>query len=485
MGELSLRFEGQPDAWRAVLAICGAVARRGGRAHLVGGCVRDALLGLSVHDFDLEVFGVAPDDLESLLRESYEVDLVGEAFGVLKLRGLPIDVALPRREAKVGRGHRAFHVLSDPQMSFSNAAARRDFTINAIAWEPLRGELVDPFDGVADLRGRILRHTSPRFVEDPLRVLRGMQLASRFELMPAAETVALARTIDLEGLAVERIFEEWRKLLLLGPRPSLGLRFLRAGGWLRHFPELEDLVGCPQDPRWHPEGCVWRHTLHVLDAFAGARTGDAIDDLVVGLACLCHDLGKPPTTKWSEQRWRSLGHEAAGEEPSRRLMARLGVPQRHVDDVVRLVLEHLRPEQLFRAGAGDVAVRRLARRVQRIDRLVRLAVADARGRPPLPDTGEEAAIWLLERARSLEVEAAAPKPLVLGRHLIAAGLSPGPHFRALLDRCFEAQLDGAFQDTAGGVLFLGSLLREGAAAGEEIAAGAGGPAGSGERGPSP
>jgi tRNA nucleotidyltransferase (CCA-adding enzyme) len=454
----TLDFAAPAPLWRAVLEICRAVADRGGRAHLVGGCVRDALLGLPVHDFDLEVFGLEPDALEALLRERFEVDLVGEAFGVLKVRGLPIDVALPRRESKSGRGHRAFHVHSDPGMGFADAAARRDFTINAIAWEPLRGELVDPFGGASDLRARRLRHTSPRFVEDPLRVLRGMQLAARFELEPAAETVALSRTIDLEGLAVERIFEEWRKLLLLGRRPSLGLGFLRAAGWVRFFPELERTIGCPQDPRWHPEGCVFRHTLHVLDAFALDRTGDAADDLVVGLACLCHDLGKPPTTRWSDRRWRSLGHEAAGEGPSRRLLQRLGAPQRLADEVVPLVLEHLKPEQLFQARAGDAAVRRLASRVGRIDRLVRVARADARGRPPLEGAGTGAAEWLLARARALEVEAGAPKPLVLGRHLLAAGLAPGPHFRALLDRCFEAQLDGRFHDTAGGVRFLASLL---------------------------
>ena len=334
----ALSFDAPAASWTAVLDVCRSVAHNGGRAHLVGGSVRDALLGKPVHDFDIEVFGIEPADLEALLRQNYGVDLVGEAFGVLKLRGLPIDVAMPRRESKSGQGHRGFHVLSDPAMSFAEAAARRDFTINAIAWEPLRDELVDPFGGAADLQRRRLRHTSARFVEDPLRVLRGMQLVARFDLTPAPETVALARTIGFEDLPVERVFEEWRKLLLQGARPSSGLRFLRAAGWLRFFPELELLVGCPQDPRWHPEGCVWRHTLHVLDAFASERSGEPADDLAVGLACLCHDLGKPSTTRWSEDRWRSLGHEEAGEAPTRALLARLGVPPRVVDDVARPAL---------------------------------------------------------------------------------------------------------------------------------------------------
>jgi tRNA nucleotidyltransferase (CCA-adding enzyme) len=446
-----------PASWRAVVEVCRRLEAAGGRVHLVGGCVRDALAGIPIHDFDLEVFRLSPDAVRTALRGAFELDLVGDAFGVLKLRGLPIDVALPRRESKVGSGHRGFEIRSDPWLSFGDAAARRDFTINAIAFEPTRGELIDPFGGARDLERGVLRHTSERFADDPLRVLRGMQLVARFELTVAEETIRVARAMDGAELAPERVFEEWRKLILLGRRPSLGLGFLRRCGWLRESPELAALVGVPQDPQWHPEGDVWRHTLLVLDAFAAARLGEPWEDLVVGLACLCHDLGKPAETRYLEGRWRSRGHEEAGAEPTRRLLARMTRQAAVEGEVLPLVIHHLKPRQLFEAGAGDSAIRRLACKVGRVDRLVRVADADEAGRGP--GRGDPApGAWLLERARRLELADRAPQPLILGRHLIARGLEPGPGFGPLLEACLEAQLDGVFEDLAGGERFLDSLL---------------------------
>jgi tRNA nucleotidyltransferase (CCA-adding enzyme) len=434
------------------------VRSAGGRALLVGGCVRDAALGRPAVDLDFEVHGLPAERLVALLEERYRLDLVGRDFGVLKLRGLPVDVSLPRRESKRGLGHRGFEIHSDPHLGPREAAARRDFTVNAMAADPLTGELIDPHGGMADLAARVLRHVGERFAEDPLRVLRGMQLAARFELAPAPETLALCRGIGPEGLARERIFGEWRKLLLLGVRPSLGLGFLRDCGWLRHTPELAALVGCEQDPAWHPEGDVFVHTLHCLDAFAAERVGDETEDLVVGLAVLCHDLGKPATTRREDGRVTSKGHEPVGEALARRFLARLTGEVALVEAVVPLVGAHLRPGQLHQARAGDAAVRRLARRVGRIDRLVRVARADWRGRPPLGEQPFVAGEWLLARARALELEAAAPRPLVLGRHLIALGLEPGPHFGPILEACFEAQLDGAFASLESGLEFARAWL---------------------------
>ena len=246
----------------AVLKVCTLVRDAGGRAWLVGGGVRDGARGLATRDVDLEVFGLQPDALRAILGATFTVDLVGESFGILKLRGLPIDVGVPRRESKQGSGHRGFAVHADPFLELHLAAARRDFTMNAIYLDPLSGEVADPFDGIGDLQRGILRHTSSAFGEDPLRVLRGMQLAARFDLEPAPETVRVCRGMDLEGLPPERLFEEWRKLVVLGVVPSRGLRFLEQTTWLRFFPELDALRGVPQDPRHHPEGDVWVHTLH-------------------------------------------------------------------------------------------------------------------------------------------------------------------------------------------------------------------------------
>ena len=427
-----------PALRHACEAVCKLVRTNGGRALLVGGCVRDSALGLPAKDLDVEVYGIDADALEAVLSRRFAVNLVGQAFGVMKMQGVPIDIALPRRESKSGRGHRGFTIHSDPRMTPDDAAARRDFTINAIAIDPLTNEIVDPYGGLHDLEHRVLRHVSTKFVEDPLRVLRGMQFAARFDCTVSPETTALCRTLHLECLAAERIFEEWKKLILFGIRPSQGLTFLRECGWLRFFPELHALVGCPQDPEWHPEGDVWTHTLHCMDAFADRRVGDEREDLVVGLAVLCHDLGKPATTTMEHGRVTSKDHASVGERLTRAFLSRMTNEASLIDEVTPLISTHLMPMQLFKSGAGDAAVRRLARRV---------------GRPPLHVERFDAGEWLMERARTLELEATAPKPLVMGRHLIHLGLTPGAHFGPILDACFNAQIEGEFDTLEAGIVY--------------------------------
>ena len=424
------------------LDICRRVRSAGGRGVFVGGVVRDTLLGRASKDCDIEVFGLAPARLKAVLAPAYGLDLVGESFGVLKVRGCPIDVSVPRRESKAGRGHKGFEIASDPALTAEEAAARRDFTVNAMSYDPLDDVLIDPCGGRRDLAAGVLRHTSPKFVEDPLRVLRGMQFAARFALTPAPDTVRLCRAIEPEGLAPERVFDEWRKLVLLGAAVSTGLAFLRDTGWVRYTPELAALIDCPQEPDWHPEGDVWVHTLHSMDAFAAERIGDDREDLVVGLAVLCHDFGKPATTTFEDGRIRSRGHCEAGVEPTQRFLGRMTRQADLIRDVTVLVAEHLRPMELHGGNAGPSAIRRLARRVKRIDRLVRVARADYGGRPGLDREPFEAADWLLERARELEIADAAPAPIVMGRHLIEMGLTPGPAFGPILEACYEAQLGG-------------------------------------------
>jgi tRNA nucleotidyltransferase (CCA-adding enzyme) len=443
----------------ALDGICEIVRAAGGNALLVGGCVRDAVLGMGADDLDLEVYGIEPLRLIELLESRFDIDLVGQSFGVIKVRGVPIDVSIPRRESKRGLGHKGFEIVSDPNMDPHEAAARRDFTINSIALDPDGGRVYDPFDGIADLSSRVLRHTTEKFAEDPLRVLRGMQLIARFELEPAAETIELCRKMNLEGLAPERILGEWRKLIVQGSRPSLGLAFLNDCGWIRYFPELEALKGCKQNPKWHPEGDVWVHTLHCMDAFAAERIGDDREDWIVGLAVLCHDLGKPLTTTLElDGRITSKRHDTVGVDLTRTFLHRMTRETALLEAVVPLVACHLAPIQLYQARAGDAAVRRLAKRVERIDRLVRVARADQCGRPPIVVEHFDAGEWLLECARKLSVESQAPQPLVMGRHLIQLGLEPGPAFGSILEECFNRQIDGEFSTVSEGLKCARSIL---------------------------
>lgn len=432
----------------------------GGRLWLVGGAVRDGLRGNPGLDLDAEVYGLDAEKLETLLLSVGPCDLVGRSFAVWKMKGISLDVSLPRRERAHGTGHRDFTIEADPHLSLEEAARRRDFTINAILWDPLGGELADPTGGLADIRAGILRHTSPQFSEDPLRVLRAMQFIARFKLTVAPATLALCRELTQEALPPERLFEEWRKLIVAGRQPSRGLRFLREIGWLRFYPELEALVDCPQDPVWHPEGDVWEHTLHSLDAYAATRTGDAREDLIIGLAVLCHDFGKPATTVFERGHWRSPNHESVGEGPARAFLARLTREQALVKAIVDLVVTHMRPHQLHEARASDSAVRRLAMRIGRIDRLVRVAEADARGRPPQAVPHYAPGAWLLERAHALTLADDKPSPLIRGRDLMKLGVKAGPGMGQILHRLFEAQLDGRFETFDQGLEYARKLVRE-------------------------
>ena len=279
-----------------VIEIAAAIRGAGGRAIVVGGWVRDRLRGTRSKDVDIEVFGLEVERLEAVLAQFGDVLAIGRAFGVFRVAGLDVDFSLPRRDSKRGPGHRGFDVVPDPSLEFDAAARRRDLTVNSIGLDPLTGEVLDPHGGCEDLARRTLRATDPQhFPEDPLRGLRVVQLAARLEMEPDEALVALCRELDLSELSGERVFEEFRKLLLRAARPSLGFTVLEATGQLRFFPELDALRGVEQDPEWHPEGDVWVHTLMVVDAAASLRVGNESgdDDLALMLAALCHDLGKP------------------------------------------------------------------------------------------------------------------------------------------------------------------------------------------------
>jgi tRNA nucleotidyltransferase (CCA-adding enzyme) len=445
-----------------VLAIARAVANAGGRALMVGGCVRDELLGRDAKDFDVEVFGLAHDRLKGVLENMGRVDTVGESFTVFKIGD--IDVSLPRRESKTGRGHKGFEVTGDPALSTVEAARRRDFTINAIAKDPLTGEIIDPFGGHADLRRRILRVVDARtFADDSLRVLRALQFAARFELELDAASRDLCRAIPLDDLPAERVWGEVEKLLLIAARPSIGLALAMELGVIeRLLPELLPLASCPQDPEWHPEGDVWTHTLMVVDQ-ARAR----LDGLGRGpaaalmLGAVCHDIAKPGTTVLTDGRIRSPGHEEAGVPLTIAILDRLNIHTLDGYDVrtttVALVAQHLKPVAFVKSKTkvSDGAYRRLAQKVD-LELLAMLARADCQGRAGT--FGCEIIDVFLERARALGVEHAAPAPLLLGRHVLALGVAPGPRVGEILRRVYDEQLEGAVTTTEEAISAARALL---------------------------
>jgi len=443
-----------PELPDKVVSLARAIHDAGGRALLVGGCVRDMLMSTQPKDWDLEVYQLQPARVREILDQFGPVNVVGESFTVYKL-GRDLDISIPRRERKSGRGHKGFVIEGDPSMSVTEAARRRDFTINAILQDPLTGERIDPYDGQRDIDERVLRAVSPEtFVEDSLRVLRAAQFAARFKFGIHPDTVELCRSIDLSDLPAERIWGELEKLLLQAQHPSVGLEWLRKLDAIETlFPEIQSLIGVPQDPEWHPEGDVFVHTQLVVD-----RARELIDGLsyprqvTVMLAALAHDFGKPPTTEFIDGRLRSRGHEEAGVPPTESFLDRINV---HTIDgynvrgqVIALVREHLKPGEFYkkRDEVGDGAFRRLARRCEP-DLLYRVAKADSLGRnaewvPREQWYGSEAQEWFIQRTRELEVEQRPPEPLLLGRHLLDLGVGPGPRMGEITRLVYEMQLDG-------------------------------------------
>jgi tRNA nucleotidyltransferase (CCA-adding enzyme) len=435
-----------------VLRLCEAVRKAGGRAMLVGGWVRDYLMGIQSKDFDLEVYALEPERLRSLLETLAPVNTVGEHFSVYKLAfrneqgRFEIDVSIPRRESKSGRGHRGFIIEGDPMMSFEEAARRRDFTVNAILYDPLTDQIVDPFNGAEDLKRRVLKAVAAdTFVEDSLRVLRAVQLSARYEMTVDPETVALCQRIDLADLPRERIWGEIEKLLTLAARPSIGLETaLQVGGLYKLFPEISALAGWRMKTDSGREIDALTHTKHSLDeAIKLVQDITKAKRISVMLAVLCLDLGRPLAGPAIASDSQSLDYGEASVEPTHSVMETLGLFTVAGYDVRRevlaLVRNHLKPREFYRRRdqITDGDLRRLAARVNPA-LLYRVAKAYSLGLASTPVAED----WFMEKARALGVADGPPEPLLQGRHLLEIGLTPGPLFGEIIRRVYELQLEG-------------------------------------------
>lgn len=349
------------------------------RTYLVGGAVRDRLLGLEPGDRDWVVVGATP---EQMLAQGFKP--VGRDFPVFLHPQSGEEYALARTERKSGRGYRGFVVDTDPSVTLEEDLGRRDFTLNAIAQDEA-GRLVDPHGGARDIEARVLRHVGPAFAEDPLRVLRAARFMARFASLGfrvAPETMALMREMaaggELAELVPERLWQELRRALA-SARPSAFLQTLRACGALAAvLPEVDALYGVPQRPEYHPEVDTGRHQELVSDMAARLAPGDA----AIGFAALTHDLGKAltPRSEWP----RHVGHERAGVAPLRRLCERLKVPAEYRELAVVTCREHLNVHRL--AELRDATVHELLarcdafRKPERVARIALVCEADKRGR---------------------------------------------------------------------------------------------------------
>ncbi len=450
-----------------------SLLRSGGASEvmIVGGFVRDLLMDLTSKDIDIEVYGLPYEKIVRILKSCFHVNLVGKSFGVLKVDN-EIDIALPRRESKMAPGHKGFDVNSDPFLDPRIAFSRRDFTINAIGMRE-DGSFYDPYGGIKDMNAKILRAVGPAFKDDPLRVLRGMQFAARFGFSMDEQTIQYSREVlpEFPMLSKERIYEEWKKWALKGIFPAVGLEVLRQTGWIECFPELAALVGCPQNPQWHPEGDVWTHTKNVCEQASAiirslSGTQDAFseeDALVLMFAALGHDFGKPKTTAPDENGvLRSLGHASAGTSPAANFLYKMKTPISIIKKTIPLIREHMSAiSPIYNKEISPKTARHLACRLDpaSIRLWTRLCQADALGCFPAGSDPGSAAIrfpvdlWL-ETALRLQIAENKPKPILQGRDLIKLGFQPGIQIGDLLKQAFQAQLNGEFDSLQGALDWL-------------------------------
>lgn len=424
---------------------------------LVGGCVRDYFLNIPIKDFDIEIFGIdSLEIIEQSLQKFGSVKLVGKSFGVLTLKvdGFDFDFALPRIEKKVGNTHQDFEIITNANLSFKEAAIRRDFTINAIGYDFCTKEFLDPFNGIDDLTNRVLKHINDKtFVEDSLRVYRAVQFCARFDFSLDERTFELCKKIvqnnELYFLPKERIYEEFKKLFLKSLKPSIGFELLKKLGVLKYFYELEALIGCVQDEEYHPEGDVWIHTMMTIDELARILKEQNIEDeyrkLYLFYAILCHDLGKPFCTTKINGKITSHKHESLGIEPTISFLEKLTNEKKFVEIVCSLVKNHLIPFQLYLADSSLKAIKRLSLKVN-IEDLCLVCLADCLGRD-IKDKEKcpKATKWLLDKAKELDIHNEPIKPIVQGRDLIELGFKPSSAFKEILDFAFELQIEEDMQ----------------------------------------
>ena len=451
----------------------------GADVYAVGGYVRDLIKGTPSEDVDILITRHPLEQIVKKIEPYGNVDLVGKSFGIIKFtrEGKTYDVALPRKDAPKGAGvktHKDLIISADPYLPLEKDLERRDFRCNSMAMRLKDGALVDPFEGVKDTRGKLIRLTNPRaFPDDPLRVLRVARFASVLNFSVDPEIYEIAKGIDLRGLSVERVNEEMFKILLFSPRPSVGLEELfKLGAVGQLFPELYNLTLSIQDPLFHPEKdeygnhTVWYHAKLTADqakSLADLFNLDQGRKLALLLAALYHDVGKPATALWEFKRGRMAitnnGHDMVSERIARKIFQRFKIFSWNGYNLRKMVLllikTHHRASELWqnRDTVTKKAFNRLAADIGgEIELLVYLDEADRAGRKEKMVKGlDREARWLLRKFEELNVSKETIKPIIMGRDLIKIGVPPGPSMGKILKTLYKLQLDNEFETKAEGL----------------------------------
>ena len=426
-----------------VIELAKKVSEKSGRTFYVGGYVRDSIIGTSNKDIDIEIHGIKVNELKEILTEFGEVKLVGESFGVFRVAHYDVDISLPRTEASIGEGHRDFDVDVDPFIGTKFASRRRDFTINALMKDVLTGEIIDEWNGLIDLKNKVVRHIDTvTFIEDPLRVLRAAGFASRFNFDIANETIQIAAMMDITKLPKERIFEEVSKVFLKSRQPSIFFESLRTMAQLSFwFKEVNDLIGVQQSPEHHPEGDVWNHTMIALDN-AASKSEEAEKPLAFMFSVLCHDFGKVVSTEEVEGKIKSIGHDEKGIVIAERFLNRLTNEKVLTKTVLNHVELHMRPNMMIKRSRKKSLMKLWDSSICPSD-LILVAYADKSNRYNDQDT-----TTALQRKSLQEYEDLMAKPQVMGADLVKLGLKPSPQFSEILEFAHKLHLAGVDKDSA-------------------------------------
>ena len=414
------------------------VKEKGGRTFYVGGYVRDKLLNIENKDVDIEIHGINEEQLIDILKQVGDPISYGKSFGVYSLKGRNIDIALPRSEKAIGKGHKDFKIDVDPFIGYKQAARRRDITINALMQDVLTDEILDYYNGLDDLKNKIIRQVdSSTFIEDPLRVLRVAQFASRFEFEVAQETIELCKTIDLTYLTKERVEEELKKCLLKGKKPSIFFDTLNKMNQLDYwFKEIKELIGLKQDSIYHPEGDVYIHTMQVIDRAVKYR--DKCKAYEFMLLCLTHDFGKIVCSENINGRIHAYEHEIKGGPIVEEFIKRITNQKEVIAYLKNMVPLHMLPNKYASDNSKIKKTNKMFYDAIKPQDLIYFSYCDK---------GNEDNLKFLNE-RYEEYKSMMLKPYVRGSDLIKAGIKQDKNFHELIEYATKLRLAQVNKDEA-------------------------------------